>query len=277
MRATVSPKISFGFNKLVCHPGATYKVYLKNRQEEYVYEGPTCSIYNVMLGKMYLNITGHATIKCEESGLHMQLNFDAGRGWHFKTLDVHVDGHILDGKKKLLAVYGNWTHFFATCEVDTLKNNYSAYQQLFKESLETVSWVGIDGGLMAILQNNKIPMFSDSQVLWVANQQLPDMERQFRFTAFSLTLNEMSSELRKSLPPTDSRFRQDMKAYESGQLEEAEEWKLALEDEQRKRRKEGTGQAPRWFTHDGTDWNFTGEYLKRDWSSRDSIEIFDVN
>ena len=56
MEATVSPRISFGFNKLICHPGATYKVTLKNRQEKYIYEGPTCSIYNVMLGKMYMNI-----------------------------------------------------------------------------------------------------------------------------------------------------------------------------------------------------------------------------
>lgn len=54
MEATVSPKISFGFNKLTCYPGATYKLTLKNRQEEYIYDGPTCSIYNVMMGKVSL-------------------------------------------------------------------------------------------------------------------------------------------------------------------------------------------------------------------------------
>lgn len=56
-----------------------------------------------------------------------------------------------------------------------------------------------------------MPMFADSKVLWTANQQLSDLEKQFRFTYFSLSLNEMTVEQTRLLPPTDSRRRQDMK------------------------------------------------------------------
>src|SRR5689334_8169496 len=85
---------------------------------------------------MYMNVTGNAKITCEKSGLTMQLSFDGGKGWHFKTIDVHLDGYILEGKTKLRAVYGNWTYFFATCAVDSFKHEYSTYQQLFRESLD---------------------------------------------------------------------------------------------------------------------------------------------
>lgn len=117
-------------------------------------------------------------------------------------------------------------------------------------------------------------MFADSQVLWVANQPLTDMERQFRFSIFSLTLNEISPELSRQLPPTDSRRRQDMRAYEHGKLEEAEEWKHRLEEAQRTRRKEGVAQTAKWFEKNGEWWTFTGEYWKRDWDN--SIEIFNI-
>ena len=41
-----------------------------------------------------------------------------------------------------------------------------------------------------------------------------DAARQYGFTAFAITLNELTPEMLQNLPPTDSRLRPDMRALE---------------------------------------------------------------
>ncbi len=53
---------------------------------------------------------------------------------------------------------------------------------------------------------------------------------------YSLQLNLLSEELQKKLPPTDSRFRPDMRQWENGNLEGATSEKVRMEINQRKRR-----------------------------------------
>ena len=48
----------------------------------------------------------------------------------------------------------------------------------------------------------------------------------------------LTEELRAKLPPTDSRFRPDLKAWEVSNIELATSEKYRLEQNQRKRRKE---------------------------------------
>ena len=49
-------------------------------------------------------------------------------------------------------------------------------------------------------------------------------------------MNNMSDELREKLPPTDSRLRPDLRAWEHAQNEHAEQEKRRLESNQRSRR-----------------------------------------
>ena len=78
-----------------------------------------------------------------------------------------------------------------------------------------------------------------------------DAARQYGFTAFAISLNELTPECARNLPPTDSRFRPDMRALENGDSEEASRAKVRVEDRNRAllaaRRKKGEAYAPAWF------------------------------
>jgi hypothetical protein len=103
-----------------------------------------------------------------------------------------------------------------------------------------------------------------------------DAARQYGFTKFAISLNELTPEGTRNLPPTDSRFRPDMRALENGDSEEASRAKVRVEDRNRAllaaRRKKGEAYAPAWFkkrtrsiANDGTvpdgfdDLSFTHE------------------
>lgn len=90
------------------------------------------------------------------------------------------------------------------------------------------------------------------------------------FSSFCLNLNHLTPEKASSLPPTDSRFRPDQRAYEHGDIPLATEQKLSLEELQRTKRKqlEETKKtwSPLWF-HEFTDDNgeplyqYNGKYF----------------
>lgn len=105
---------------------------------------------------------------------------------------------------------------------------------------------------------------SHLRVLWrIAPFPKQNMEY-YGFTAFGVTLNEITSDLEGKLPPTDSRFRPDVPALEEGNIDEAEARKTRLEETQRDRRRRGADRTPRWFKQVGEDWKYKGGY----WEAR---------
>ncbi|KAG1755070.1 Oxysterol-binding protein-domain-containing protein [Suillus paluster] len=101
-------------------------------------------------------------------------------------------------------------------------------------------------------------------ILWRIAPFPKESPQYYGFTAFGITLNEITSDLEGRLPPTDSRFRPDVRALEHGDDDEAEVQKTRLEGMQRDRRKRGADRAPRWFEQDGEDWTYVGGY----WEAR---------
>ncbi|KAG2146531.1 Oxysterol-binding protein-domain-containing protein [Suillus bovinus] len=95
-------------------------------------------------------------------------------------------------------------------------------------------------------------------VLWRMTPFPKESPQYYGFTAFGMTLNEITSDLEGRLPPTDSRFRPDVRALEHGNGDEAE----ASEDTDRRRR--GVNRVPRWFKQDGDGWTYVGGY----WEAR---------
>uniref|UniRef100_A0A0K0DRE1 Oxysterol-binding protein n=1 Tax=Angiostrongylus cantonensis TaxID=6313 RepID=A0A0K0DRE1_ANGCA len=69
----------------------------------------------------------------------------------------------------------------------------------------------------------------------------------FGFSDFTMRLNELHNEDRDFLPPTDSRFRPDVRCLEEGMLEEAVEYKRCLEQAQRERAINQETHKPLWF------------------------------
>ena len=77
--------------------------------------------------------------------------------------------------------------------------------------------------------------------------------------AILLPLNRASAaDIKSCLPPTDSRLRPDQRAFEEGDVTEAENLKAALEVRQRSRRPELEGKLlPRWFEKDSAGrWQY---------------------
>lgn len=66
----------------------------------------------------------------------------------------------------------------------------------------------------------------------------PKSSEMHNMNYFSLQLNMLSDDLRSKLPPTDSRLREDVRAWEFGELETSGNEKTKLEQNQRIRRKQ---------------------------------------
>lgn len=61
----------------------------------------------------------------------------------------------------------------------------------------------------------------------------------------AIMMNYINEEMRNQISPTDSRFRNDIRFYEEGHIEQADAEKLAIETEQRRKRKlHETGKVP---------------------------------
>lgn len=88
---------------------------------------------------------------------------------------------------------------------------------------------------------------STSAVIWQAGKLVADSRKKYGFTVFAANLNEITEIERDSLPPTDSRLRPDIKAYEEGNVQKAETLKLKLEQAQRDRRSKGSDVKPKFF------------------------------
>jgi len=107
--------------------------------------------------------------------------------------------------------------------------------------------------------------YSNFRILWRMNAFPKNAQEFYGFTSFGITLNEITNDLEGVLPPTDSRYRPDVRALEEGNLDEAELEKLRVEEMQRDRRKRQLEREPRWFKQVGDDWIYTGGY----WEGRE--------
>jgi hypothetical protein len=105
---------------------------------------------------------------------------------------------------------------------------------------------------------------SHLRVLWRITPFPKQTIECYGFTAFGMTLNEVTTDLHGKLPPTDSRFRPDVRALEEGNVDEAEAQKTRLEELQRDRRRRGVDRTSRWFRQVGEDWQYIGGY----WEAR---------
>ncbi|XP_038609602.1 oxysterol-binding protein-related protein 7 isoform X1 [Tachyglossus aculeatus] len=75
------------------------------------------------------------------------------------------------------------------------------------------------------------------QCIWKPNTMPPNHERNYGFTQFALELNELTTELKRALPSTDTRLRPDQRYLEEGNVQAAESQKRRIEQLQRDRRR----------------------------------------
>lgn len=83
--------------------------------------------------------------------------------------------------------------------------------------------------------------------VWRVGELVKDEEKYCGFPVFSAQLSEMTAIEEGFLPPTDSRLRPDRKLHELSKMNEAEDIKVRLEEEQRVRRREEKEPSVMWF------------------------------
>jgi len=153
----------------------------------------------------------------------------------------------------------------ACCVLDFKQSGYWADSNVVSGTIFSPS-----GKIVTYLEgkwNDQIAQTMDSsnfRILWRMTPFPKDAPEFYGFTSFGITLNEIASDLVGKLPPTDSRYRPDVRALEEGNLDLAEQEKTRVEEMQRERRRRGAEPEPRWFKQVGEEWIYKGGY----WEAR---------
>ncbi|GAW21000.1 hypothetical protein ANO14919_105130 [Xylariales sp. No.14919] len=219
--------------------------------ELYSWNIGTMFLRNVVMGEKYVEPVGNMTVSNESTGAKANIEFKTKGMFGGRCEDVHVDIYGPDGAATGVSLTGTWT-----------------------KSLQVV-----EGGK------------NTGQEIWKAGQLVPDAANTYGMTTFAARLNEVTDVEKNRLPPTDTRLRPDQRLAEQGKLDDAEEWKVKLEEAQRARRREmeekGEEHKPKWFykvadTPEGEElWRFRGgkdsyweERARGSWKGVE--KIFDV-
>eukprot|EP00178_Gracilaria_changii_P010830 TRINITY_DN313_c0_g1_i1.p1 TRINITY_DN313_c0_g1~~TRINITY_DN313_c0_g1_i1.p1 ORF type:complete len:844 (+),score=118.45 TRINITY_DN313_c0_g1_i1:11051-13582(+) len=219
--------------------------------DHYVFNQVTTCVHNIVIGKMWLDNYGEMEIVNRTNGGRCVIDFSK-TGWMSDSSSFGaITGTIfdVDGAPKI-KIGGNWTK--------------SVYEDLGRRK---------------------------RNVLWKAVERPPEaLSQTYNMTQWAITLNApVHDDERQFIAPTDSRLRPDQRALENGKYDEAASLKNALEESQRKRRREmeeaGVQWEPRWFRKvvdektGSTDYRYRGEYFEKhskgDWS--DSPDIFAID
>ncbi|KAG6551424.1 hypothetical protein Mapa_007070 [Marchantia paleacea] len=214
--------------------------------EEFQWSKVTTSIYNLILGKLYVDhygtmrITGNRDLSCK---LKFKEQSIIDRNPH------QVQGYVHDKSgEKLATLFGKWD-----------------------ESMYYIM------GDLAAKPKHYDPM-SEAILLWRRNPPAENPTR-YGFSSFAITLNELTPGLKERLPPTDSRLRPDQRHLENGEYEDANSEKLRLEQKQRRASQlQEKGWQPHWFRKEkGKDtFQYTGGYweARKDGNWKDCPDIF---
>ncbi|CAD6575721.1 MAG: hypothetical protein ASARMPREDX12_007456 [Alectoria sarmentosa] len=219
-------------------------------EEMYTWKKVTSSVIGIITGSPTVDNYGPMEIKNWTTGEVCTLDFKP-RGWKASSA-YQVNGKVTgkDGKTKW-SIGGRWndkiyarlTPGFEDSELKPGKSHESGSDQAF--------------------------------LVWEAHPRPPDIP--FNLTPFVVTFQNLPSNLRPYLPPTDTRLRPDQRAMEDGEYDLAATEKNRVEEKQRAKRRErearGEEFVPKWFSKRRCEvtgeeyWVTNGRY----WRVRDEV------
>ncbi|PHH83344.1 hypothetical protein CDD82_1857 [Ophiocordyceps australis] len=179
--------------------------------EYYSWNIATMFLRNVVMGEKYVEPVGTMSVVNDSTGHKASVEFKSKGMFGGRSEEVQVVTHGPDGSDTGSGLTGTWT-----------------------TGLRTVG-----------------PGKAASEEVWKVGNMVDNAAHTYGLTQFAATLNEITEIEKDKMAPTDTRRRPDQRFVEQGRLDEAEEWKLKLEEEQRARRREaearGETYRPRWF------------------------------
>ncbi|CAD5124716.1 DgyrCDS12979 [Dimorphilus gyrociliatus] len=207
---SIHPKMKFWGKSVEITPKGNVILHLKKWNETYTWSNVVCSIHNIIIGKMWIEHYGKMDIKCIQTGWETILNFHSC-GWRSHR-QHEVDGYVLsEDKEKMKYFIGRWIDNLYSYDVTANMDNIK-----YEDALQ-----------------NQLP---NQRLLWSANKRSDQSHEYYNFSNFAITLNEMGEGF-KSLPPTDSRLRPDIRKLEEGDVDGAGEEKHRVEEKQRESRR----------------------------------------
>ncbi|KAI1098512.1 Oxysterol-binding protein-domain-containing protein [Jackrogersella minutella] len=179
--------------------------------ELYSWNIATMFLRNVVMGDKYVEPVGTMTVGNDSTGAKANIEFKSKGMFGGRSEDVEVVCCDENGKQTGSGLVGNWT------------------------------------SSLRIVEGSK----TTGHEIWKVGGVVPNAPNTYGMTSFSATLNETTAIEKGRLPPTDSRLRPDQRLAEEGKLDDAEEWKVILEEAQRARRRDleekGEEYKPKWF------------------------------
>ena len=173
-------------------------IFFKHSKNHYVYNRPIVSVKGLLKPPMYNDYSGTTIIQdMNDQNIKLELNF-IEQTWSQSILG-NFEGKAFSGEDKVeYLIEGNWEEEIYITDKDG--NNKEVLLSLNKDS--------------SYLKNNF---------------------EKYCLPFYSCNLNNINKNLESSLPPNDSRFRQDIRLLEIGEdLKKAQMYKRVYEEKQRK-------------------------------------------
>lgn len=182
-------------------------VTLKSTKETFNITKPLTSVHNLVLGTMYIWTEGECVCENMITGHKAVFNLPS-KGYNlWSNTDYVFDGVLQDASKNVVyKIEGKWSSHINAVNMQT------------KEVIDLVQKV----------------------------DDIENRQEQYCLTPFGLNMNNLTPSMLSSYPPTDCRFRPDMRAYEYGDLQDGASEKQRIEEKQREKRKQMEAQNEKW-------------------------------
>ncbi|CAF0837403.1 unnamed protein product [Adineta steineri] len=297
---SILPKAKFSVKNMEVNPKGLLTLELKRHKEVYTWESVTCTIHNIVVGRLWFEYHGTMEIINHKTKIKAIVNF---KPYSWTSKELHkVEGYIYDAQKhKVRGLYGYWTDSLYSIDINCFdaflkqqkkdSKNSPKYPQ---QQVTTTASASASNGADNTDPDEDLPDVDPSHeqlnlppnsiTLWRIIPKLDNAAQYYNFSLFTFALNEWTEEDKKTrppLPPTDSRFRPDIRKMEEGNIDVAGQEKDRLEEKQREQRKAMEKRKeewqPRWFRlikHDitGQDvWVSNEQYWNRNWNNCPNI------
>lgn len=244
-------------------------------EDEYTWKTPNVLVHNIIFGRLWCEFQGQIDIKHTQSDYQSILTIKS-HSWFAsqatKTADLmKYSGFIYNAQTKLSAFHGNYGHcYYAIDNLDDAQSKTST----------TTSKCSIGGhNCIHLGSSSLIPTPCDlvltpsSRCIWyrtlspITENELALRAQYYFFTLFACCLNEQIT--LGNLPSTDSRYRDDIRYLERGEIQASSDEKHRLEEQQRADAKQYEhNYEPLWFKKDSNgEYIYTHKYEQRNFES----------
>ncbi|KAJ2858165.1 hypothetical protein GGI22_003363 [Coemansia erecta] len=240
--------------------------------EHYTWNKLTTNVNGIMLANFWIEHVGDLDVKNHRTGDSTKITF-VQSNWMGKN-KFKVTGEARNRRGDLVyEIGGDWTSKLVAKPVG--KSGAAGQEAEDIARPATMDDADNAGDAVKYSASNTVEVPQKPFVLWRVNDRQPH-NNTYHLTTYAMSLNDRPAELEPYLCPTDSRFRPDQRAMETGEYDIADQEKSRLENKQRatrRRREQGelATWKPRWFSkaydEDSGEsyWRFNGEY----WTDRE--------